>query len=142
MLKINFRSKEISKLEAKILLSKLKSGLISLKLNEQEQKVYKSWKKAIEYFNSLSKKPNKINLSEKEYLIGELNSKIQIAGLGEKIKYCKKQGHVPKSEHISSGQSGTRVYGECKRCGMNYYRHLNSKEWENFHKMMNRPMTI
>ncbi len=142
MIKINFRNKKISKLEAKVIISKLKSGLISLKLNEQEQKVYKSWKKTMEYFNSITKTGNAEKLSEKNYLIGELNSRIRIAEFVEKMRYCKEHGHTPKSEHISSGQGGTRVYGDCKRCRMGYNRPLSSKEWENFHKIMNTPMTI
>ena len=142
MIKINFRDKEISKLEAKTLISKLESGLISPNLNEQEQKSYVLLKNAVQCLNKISKNKNTKKLSEKEYLIHELSVSIKLTELGEKIKYCKEQGHSPKSESISSGQSGTKVYGECKRCGMGYTRPLSSKEWENFNRMMNTPMTI
>jgi len=132
MTTINFRGKEINKLEAKSLISKLKSGLVFPNLNEQEQKVYK---KIIKFFNAKE-------LSEKEYLIGELKSRIQVAEFSEKIKYCKKHGHTKGSSHIGSGQSGTKVYVNCAHCGMNYDRPLTQKEWENFDKMMNTPMII
>ena len=122
-------------LEARTIISKLKFGLISPNLNEQEQKSYQIWKNAIEDFN-LKK------LSGKEYLIGELKSRIQVAEFSEKIKYCKKHGHTKGSSHIGSGQSGTKVYTNCAHCGMNYDRPLTQKEWEYNNKIMNTPMII
>jgi len=135
MVKIEFRGKEISKLEAKTLIDKLKLGFTSPDLNEQEQKSYVIWKNAMESLNSKK-------LSEKRYLIGEIKSRIQAAEFAEKIKYCKKYGHTEDWLHICSGQSGTKVYANCARCGMNYERNLSVKEWENFDKMMNTPMSI
>ena len=142
MIKINFRGEEINKLKAKSLISKLGSGLISPNLNEQEQKVYKSLKKAIKYFNSLSEKQNLKNFEEKEYLIGTLKSRIKLAELEEKIKYCQENGHKEGSSSITSGQSRTQVYAHCTHCGMAYQRNLSTKEWIGFDKMMNTPMTI
>ena len=135
MLIINFRGKEMNLLEARTVISKLKFGLISPNLNEQEQKSYQIWKNAIEDFN-LKK------LSGKEYLIGELKSRIQVAEFAEKIKYCRKYGHKEGLSHIGSGQSGTKVYANCAHCGMGYDRLLSSKEWANFDKRMHTPMTI
>lgn len=140
MIKINFRNKEISKLEAETLIQNLKTELISPNLSEQEQKRYKNLKNAMGYLNSISGKTRK--LSEREYLIIELKSRIELAELREKIKYCEQHGHIPNHEHISAGQSGTKLYGECKRCGIDYNRPLISKEWEYFDKSMRTPMTI
>ncbi len=142
MIKINSRGKEISKLEAETLIQNLKTELISPNLNEQERAGYELIKKAIKSLEYLNPNAKIKELSEKEYLIGELNSKIKIAEFAEKREYCEQHGHIPNNEYVGSGQGGTKVYGECKRCGMDYDRPLNSKEWENFHKMMNLPITI
>lgn len=135
--KINFRGEKISKLEANILKLNLKLGLMDADLNEEEKKQYTLLKKSISSFKIKNKE-----LSEKEYLIGELSSKIKIAELAEKIEYCEKHGHIHGSENTASGAGGTKVYGFCKRCGSEYARGLSVDEWDNFNRMMNTPFNI
>ena len=82
------------------------------------------------------------NLTRREYLEYQEETDKKLKKLAEKIKYCGENGHLSGSEHISSGQSGTLVYGVCKRCDMSYKRNLTIREQKEFDRTMNAPMTI
>lgn len=133
MIKINFRGKEMSLLEAKVLRIGLKTGVIKLELKEEEKKAYTNRKELQESFSKFLKK--EINFSENDYFINELNIAIQ----GGKLAYCKKYGH---KESYPYSNTGAVVYSICSRCKRSYQRGLTNKEAGDFDKVMRTPMTI
>ncbi len=139
MTTINFRDKNLSKLEAIISIFNLKVGFISSNLNEQEKKEYEAQKGLRDYFNSLSKKPENKEFSEKDYLIERLRSEIRITKLVEKREYCKKYGHISNPQYLING---TKSFNICRRCKMSYTRGLTTKESKSFYDMIHRPFTI
>ncbi|MDP3758445.1 MAG: hypothetical protein Q8Q86_01900 [Candidatus Daviesbacteria bacterium] len=145
---LKFREKNISKLEAITYHFKLKYNLIKPNLTESEKAKYIELEEGKKRDNEKAKRHGgdsgiwKENFSEKDYILNKLSCQIGIIELAEKIKYCNENGHKESSLNISSGQSGTKVYVNCSRCGVPYQRGLTSEEWENHNKIMNTPMTI
>lgn len=103
--------------------------------NKFDESLFKSMNNALK---SLGVK----NLTKEKYLKGQEKTNKVIKELAKKIKYCNENGHTEGSSNISSGQSGTKVYANCTRCEMDYQRGLTTKEWADFDKEMNTPMTI
>lgn len=132
-MKIKFRGRKISELEAKTLISNLQKGVIKPNLNENERTLYNELRSAGE--NSIFNIPK----NEEEFLINSLQMQINVGQLIEKFDYCEKNGHSEKkgSSYFASGPSGIRVYATCLRCKMPYERKLTSEEWESFDKLMN-----
>jgi hypothetical protein len=146
MEKIKFRDREMNLLEAKLYLTGLKTGIIPLNMSEKEKEEYaehESGKKASnELFERKGKKGIWKLLNERQYLTSQLTSRIKITEQIEKIRYCEKHGHKEASSHIASGQSGTKVYAYCARCGLGYERGLTNKEGSFWDKEMHTPMSI
>ena len=139
----------MGELEAKLYLTELKTGIIKPNLTEEEKAEYIKSEEGKKRDNEICKRRygNEDSgiwkeFSEKDFLIHEIQVKLNFAELFKKIKYCNENGHSEGSSHMGCGQSGTKVYAVCKRCGMGYDRPLTSKEWEEFNKHMNTPMTI
>jgi hypothetical protein len=108
----------------------LKFRILKPNLTEKEKKGYLAWKNFKENRNELSKKTKgKIefkNLSERKYIVGELERKIMTAESMKKVLNCEKRGyHIEKknSEHTHLEDSKiTYVY--CSKCGIEYKKDL------------------
>lgn len=117
----------------------IKSGKKEVNLTDSQEKFYQN--RLDPELQKILKHPG----SRKDFLISELESKINMNELYAKLDYCRKHGHEEKkgSSYFASGShTGTRVYAYCSRCGQMYERNLTAKEREEFDKIMHTPMTI
>jgi hypothetical protein len=141
---VDFRDKKLSLLEAKVLVMRLKTGITNPNLTEKELADYTKNVEDMKKDNERCKKRNggsgiwKENFSKADYLIQRLNWKIGLIERDKKHKYCEEHGHKEKVN--AYGNAG--AYCRCKRCGASYTRHMDSKEYSYFDKVMRTPFNI
>jgi hypothetical protein len=142
--KVSFYGKELNLLEARLYQLGLKWGLVDITLTEEDERDYLRWSDLRKNRNELSIKlaSEKLfkDISEKKYLIENLEQMIDSTKTERKKFYCENHGgHKAKkgSEYTPTGCGGV-IYVSCARCGMAYEKGAKYKP-ENLDKKIMNP---
>jgi hypothetical protein len=146
--KIEFRGQKMKLSKAKTYLGKLKSGEITLELNESERN------ESIRFMKTMREHDRKAvagggkawfqNYDEKEYFSFILGIKIGFQGYVNEQNYCAKHGHeeVKGSAHIEEGMGKTITWAFCSRCGSMYNRYPTPEEMKEWNELLRAPFDI
>jgi len=123
-LKIKFRGKEMSVLEAKSYIKDLKSGKIEAELSDDEREHYLQCKKDIDKYKNSSSDTIDLRAlaiflggrTEKEYLINQIKNKINFRLVEEKNKHTEE--YIKNTRIITQKQLHT-PYGPPRFCYQN-----------------------
>jgi hypothetical protein len=146
--KFDFHGKEMNLFGARLYLLGLELKVYGMNLNEKEKEDYLDWKKYKEEENeerrAIIKNKGLEKLTERQYLIEELESQIRLTRNAKKKVYCEKHGHkeMKGSAKIKPYLGGARVDIFCARCNALYERKPTPKELEEAKKKIYNPFQV